>query len=323
MGLPPPPSSLPPGEEGTVSVVIPSWNSRQDLVSCLPSLLRQTLPPQSIHVVDNGSGDGTVDWLASEHPTVDVLAWPENRGFAAACNAGIARATGRFILVLNADTTLAPDCLGQLLAGAARHPNASLSPKILRGDGVHIDSTGLLLRRRRFSPMDRGEGEHDAGQYDAECEIFGPTGAAALFPRALLKDVAPEGEVYDEAFFAYYEDVDLAWRLQSLGSGSWCIPAAVVQHARRGPGTVGGPLFARGYANRYLYYLKNATRLDLLLDLPFMIPVEFVRLLRLRLRSKQAFDFVPHLRASLPRARRQRRELAARRRVSVRGLRRF
>jgi len=306
-----------------VSVVIPGWNSRDDLASCLPSLLQQSAPPASIHVVDNGSSDDTVTWIIEAFPSVEIHAWGENRGFAAACNEGIRQSDGEFVLVLNADTTLEPDCLRQLVEGAARHPGCSLSPKILRGDGKRLDSTGLLLRRRRFSPMDRGEGELDRGQYEAECEIFGPTGAASFFPRALLDDVAPDGEVYDEAFFAYFEDVDLAWRLQALGHRSWCIPAAVVSHARRGPGRVGTPLFARGYANRYLYFVKNATWLDLLLDLPCLVPMEVLRLLRLRLTSPHAFEFVRYLRASLPRARQQRRELASRRRVPARFLRHF
>ncbi len=306
-----------------VSVVIPAWNSRSDLLRCLPSLLAQTVPPASVHVIDNGSHDGTADWLRGAYPAIDTVIWPENRGFSAACNEGIRRARAEFVFVLNADTWLEAHCLERLLAAAQVHPGGSLAPRILRADGRHIDSTGLLLRRFRFSPKDRGEGEANTGQYDSELEIFGPTGAAAFYPRSALTDVAVEGEIFDEDFFAYYEDVDLAWRLQLAGRRAYFAPGAVVYHDRKGPGTPGGPLFARAYANRYLYFIKNATWLDWVLDWPVVKLVETVRLIGLRLRSRDAFAFCPILWRGWRRAWRKRRSVRRMRRVSVWDLRRF
>ncbi|MBE7559849.1 glycosyltransferase family 2 protein [bacterium] len=306
-----------------LSVVIPAWNSRADLARCLPSLFAQTQPPADIHIIDNGSSDGTVDWLRAAYPQIDVVSWPENRGFSTACNEGVRRAQSEYLLILNADTWLDARCFERLLSAAMRHPGCSLAPKILRADGIHIDSTGLLLRRRRFSPKDRGEGEEDRRQYDDDVEIFGPTGAAGFYPKSVLQSAMVEGEVFDESFFAYYEDVDLAWRLQLLGCRSYFVPDAIVHHDRKGPGRPCGPLFARAYANRYLYFIKNATWLDWLLDLPCVKVVEAIRLLRLRMRSPDAFAYWPLVKSSWRAAWRKRRQVQRLRRVSVWRLRRF
>jgi len=135
----------------------------------------------------------------------------------------------------------------------------SASPKIYRTGGQTIDSTGILLQKRRFSPADRGEGQKDQGQFDTpdQEEIFGPTGAAALYNRRALAEASLGPEVFDEDFFAYYEDVDLAWRLQLFGWRSVFVPEALAYHERKGPSERPGWLQRRAYANRYFCYIKN------------------------------------------------------------------
>jgi GT2 family glycosyltransferase len=306
-----------------IAVIIPSWNSLEVLPACLESLYSQSYPPQSICIIDNGSTDGTAEWLQENAVDAEVLFWPENRGFSVACNEGIRKTDADYVFLLNADTRLHQDCLLNLSRAAQEHENTSFSPKIFRSDGKTLDSTGLLLRRRRFSPKDRGENETDEGQYDSDVEIFGPCGAAALFPREMLESAKVDGEYLDEDFFAYYEDVDLAWRLRRMGFSSRLIAGAHVYHERGNPGTAGGSLFARAYANRYLYWIKNATCLDALLDLPIMIPIELIRLIRITLHCPCALKFIPLLLKSLPKAISKRRKLSSRFKAKAKELRRW
>src|SRR4030095_12141583 len=99
-------------------------------------------------------------------------------------------------------------------------------------DGTTLDSTGIIMLREQRH-LDRGAGETDNGQYENPEDIFGPSGAAALYRRATLDDVAINGQYFDEDFFAFREDADLAWRCRLLGWNSIYVPAAVALHRRR------------------------------------------------------------------------------------------
>src|SRR5262249_9145749 len=114
----------------------------------------------------------------------------------------------------------------------ARPDAASASGKLLRMDGKTIDSTGIIMLREQRH-LDRGAGQLDVRQYQRPEEIFGPSGAAAMYRRAALDDVAFQGQYCDEDFFAYREDADLAWRCRLLGWSSIYVPTAVARHARR------------------------------------------------------------------------------------------
>jgi GT2 family glycosyltransferase len=99
-------------------------------------------------------------------------------------------------------------------------------------DGRTLDSTGIVMTRNQRH-LDRGAGEPDQGQYETPGEVFGPTGAAALYRYDCLGDVAVDGQFFDEDFFAYREDADLAWRCRLLGWRSLYVPSAVARHRRR------------------------------------------------------------------------------------------
>jgi GT2 family glycosyltransferase len=155
--------------------------------------------------------------------------------------------------------------------------------KLLRFDGRTIDSAGqeLGLSRR---PVDRGYGELDRGRYDADAEVFGACGAAALYRRAMLDDVAlTPGEYFDERFFAFYEDLDLAWRARRRGWRAVYRHRALGFHARggsasdrrwieRGAALAGRPAEIRFHAvkNRWLTLIRNETLAGSLLHLPFI-----------------------------------------------------
>jgi len=139
---------------------------------------------------------------------------------------------------------------------------ASASGKLLRFDGRTIDSTGIVWTRNQRH-LDRGADEPDLGQYDAPQDIFGPSGAAALYRVRALHETAIDGQIFDEDFFAYREDADLAWRLRLMGWTSIYVPAAVARHRRRVTPERRSQLSAlinyHGVKNRFLLRLNNMT----------------------------------------------------------------
>src|SRR5947199_10263754 len=132
----------------------------------------------------------------------------------------------------------------------------------MRMDGTTIDSTGIIMRGEQRH-LDRGAEELDSGQFDQPDDIFGPSAAAALYRRATLEDAAINGRYFDEDFFAYREDADLAWRCRLLGWNSIYVPTAVAQHRRRVTperrGSVSREINYHSVKNRFLLRINNMT----------------------------------------------------------------
>jgi GT2 family glycosyltransferase len=239
-----------------VAVAVVTWNSTHEVEGCLRSALAEE--PAEVVVVDNDSVDATAEKVRALFLAVKIVALAENRGFAAGCNLGLSETKSPYVLLLNADARLAPGYLQLLLAELASHPRAaSATGKLVweREGARLIDSAGIELCAWALRPGDRGRGEPDRGQYDHPGEIFGPSATAAVFRRAALSKLSPE--VFDEDLFAYYEDVDLAWRLGRPGWRHLYVPGAVALHARRGADGKPPEIAARAFANRYLVWLKN------------------------------------------------------------------
>ncbi len=163
-----------------------------------------------------------------------------NTGFAAGMNRAIQLASEPFVFLMNPDVRLLPDTLARLLEQMDRLDETAyaVGPKLMRADGPELratrttDSTGVWMSRdgRHF---DRDAGKPDDGRHAAVEEVFGLTGAAVLFRRQALLDARVDGQVFDEDFFAYREDVDLAWRMRGFGYRAWYEPRAVAFHRRR------------------------------------------------------------------------------------------
>src|SRR5439155_16165933 len=135
-----------------------------------------------------------------------------------------------YVLVLNPDTVLRPNFIEELIHALDARPDAaSASGKLLRMDSTTIDSTGIVMLRSQRH-LDRGADEPDIGQFDKPEDIFGASGAAAMYRRPALEDARIDDEYFDEDFFAYREDADLAWRLRLLGWNSIYVPSAVALH---------------------------------------------------------------------------------------------
>ena len=220
-----------------LAVIIPNWNGAHLLRTCLDALRRQTFRDFETIVVDNGSTDDSLDLLAREYPEVRALPLGENLGLAGGTNAGIRATDAALIATLNNDTEADPDWLGELVGALRAHPEAgSAASKLLlfdRRDVIHSagDYYGL-----DGLPGNRGVWERDDGRYAEPELVFGACAGAAAYRRRMLEDVG----LFDESFFMYGEDVDLAFRAQLLGYRCIYVPTAIVYHMLSATG--GGPL---------------------------------------------------------------------------------
>ena len=217
-----------------------TYNSAGLLQRCLESIYAQTHRPLELIIVDNASTDGTREILAKFESQAKIIYNDANIGFAAAQNAAAQLAQGDWLLSLNPDVFLNPDFIAQAIAAAEEHPEVgAVCGKLLRWKPDQpsefsqiIDSTGIYFLPN-LRHLDRGAKELDQGQFETSEYVFGATGAAALYRNEMVQDVAVEGEFFDEQFFAYREDADLAWRAQLLGWQCLYAPRAVAWHVRR------------------------------------------------------------------------------------------
>lgn len=211
-----------------VAVVIPNWDGEDVIRDCLSSLLKQEYE-HTVVVVDNGSVDSSVEIIESEFPGVTLLKQPKNLGFAGGVNVGIRYAINEkcdFVALLNNDATADKDWLGSLVEVASANKNVgAVMSKIISSDGKYLDGTGEVYTSWGIH-YPRGRGEKAGDQYDKDVDIFGASGGASLFKIKALQEVG----LFDEDFFAYYEDVDLNWRLQLGGWRVKYAPKAEVFH---------------------------------------------------------------------------------------------
>ena len=210
------------------SIVVPNWNGADVVGGCLDSLLAQTAESRII-VVDNGSTDSSVEYLRSNYPEIELVVLTKNRGFAGGVNAGIRRAVGlgsKYIGLLNSDAITDKNWLKNLVDFLDKHPKAGIATaKILNQTGEYLDSTGDIYTIWGL-PYPLGRREADTGQYDNQRWVFGASGGASLYKTEMFNEIG----LFDEDFFAYYEDVDISFRAQLAGWKVAYVPKAVVYH---------------------------------------------------------------------------------------------
>jgi GT2 family glycosyltransferase len=213
-----------------VTVVIPNWNGRRWLGDCLSSLGAQGAPALQTIVIDNGSTDGSVEYLRAQHPTVEVISLSTNTGFAHAANVGVQAARHPIVALINTDVVLAPDWLQRMTGALAADASAaSVACKMLDlTDSTRVYDAGDVLRRDGVCEQ-RGRFGPDDGRWDTPGEVFGACAGAALYRRDAVLGVGG----FDERYFAYLEDVDLALRLRLAGYSCRYEPA-VALHAGEG-----------------------------------------------------------------------------------------
>src|SRR5215470_16399293 len=215
-----------------VAVNIVTFNSAPDIAACLESLRRQLFRDFEIHILDNASSDDTLQ-IIEPFDIEYLMRSPVNTGFCKGHNELVRRFQSEYVLFLNPDTILEPLFIAELVRALDARPEAaSASGKLLRMDGRTIDSTGIIMLREQRH-LDRGADQLDTGQFNTPEEIFGPSGAAAIYRRKALDETAVAGQYFDEDFFAYREDADLAWRCRLSGWISIYVPSAAARHRRR------------------------------------------------------------------------------------------
>ena len=257
-----------------VSLVIPNWNGLRHLRTCLDAALAQTVSSCEVVLVDNGSTDGSAEFVARNYPQVRILRKEQNLGFAAATNLGIRNTQGDYVATLNNDTEAQPTWLESLVQAMESASDVGMcASKMLFYDRRDIvNSAGIAVDKAGIA-WDRDGGATDSANDLQPCEIFGPCAGAALYRRAVLDQVG----LFDEDFFSYLEDVDLAWRGQALGWRCMYVPAARVYHVHSATGQEGSPL--KNYLlgrNKWWTIVKNYPWPQWLAHAPTIMAYDFL-----------------------------------------------
>jgi GT2 family glycosyltransferase len=247
-------------------------------------------------------------------------------------NRGIAEASSDIVLLLNPDVRVSQTMVGALHVALDGAPGDvyAVGPKLLRAVGDElaststIDTTGIVMTRTGRH-LDRGAGKADTGQYDDREEVFGISGAAVAFRKSALVEGSIEGEIFDEDFFAYREDADLAWRMRGFGYRALYEPAAIGYHLRRVTperrGSLPHAINMHSVKNRFLLRLHHADAWWLLRFGPLSLLRDFLVIgacITVERSSLPAFAWVAQ---NAGRHLRRRREILSRRQVSSAELR--
>jgi GT2 family glycosyltransferase len=256
-----------------VSIIIVSWNGRAHLPDCLGSLEKQTFSGFEAILVDNGSTDGSLEFVRERYPWVKLVELPENRGFAAGNNIGFSHSRGEYVVTLNNDTAADPGWLAELVAVADAHLAAGMVASRIcsftdhdRIDslGVHICRDGMSRgahRLRRFSTLNLERVE----------EILLPSACVALYRRAMLDEIG----FFDADFFAYCEDTDLGLRGRLAGWGAFLARDAVVYHKYSATSGAFSPLKLYLVERNHYWAALKSCPLPYLLCVPFFTVVRY------------------------------------------------
>ncbi len=306
-----------------VSVIVINYNGCSLLPVCLGSLAGQSYADLEIILVDNGSSDGSREFVKDNFPRAKIIENEVNLGFAKAADQGIENSEGEFVALLNNDTRADKDWVANLVRAAAADPTigSCASKQLNFFDPRMIDSAGILLFRGGY-PRNRGRGETDNGQFDTAGEIFGAPGASAFYRRSMLDQIG----LFDSDYFAYCEEFDLSFRAQLAGWKCEYVPEAVIYH-------MGGQTRSRNEQGFLVYYsernriftiIKNYPAGLILYYLPFLLKYELDAFIRLIKHSEKGL-LIARLDALklLPKMLKKRRRIQKDRKVGISGLRGF
>ena len=237
-----------------ISVIIVNWNGKRFLSECLDGLRRQIYQDFSVILVDNGSKDGSIDFVNRNYPEVRTIALPKNVGFPAANNYAFKTIQTEYIALLNNDAVAHNLWLKNLLDALDSHPEAGFaaSKMVFSDNSEIIDRAGDAYTRAGTGLL-RGRGK-SVSNYNKQEWIFGACAGAALYRTHMLKDIG----LFDEDFFLLYEDVDLSFRAQLMGYKCLFVPEAVVYHKASSSIVYDSPISVY-YSHRNLewVYIKN------------------------------------------------------------------
>jgi len=239
-----------------------------------------TLPADAeVLVIDNASTDGSVAFLRENYPQVRVLVNSQNLGFAGGNNSALPYVSAPYVLLLNSDVEVTPGWIEPLVATLDAHPEcAAVQPKLRAqldkayfeyagGSGGYLDNLGYpFCRGRIFQDV-----ELDQGQYDDPQEVFWATGACMLIRRSVIEQIG----LFDEAYFAHFEEIDFCWRAQNAGYTIRVEPRSMVFHVGGGTLDYAHPRKAfLNFRNSLLTLFKNLPLLTALLRIPIRLVLD-------------------------------------------------
>lgn len=257
------------------TIIIPNYNGLSFMEPCFESLKEQTVRDFKVLVVDNGSTDGSVEWL-KEHRIPSIFL-KENTGFSGAVNTGIRAADTPYVLLLNNDTRVEPGFVAAMERAMDQSPKIfSVSSRMIQMYHPELlDDAGDMYSILGWA-YQRGVGR-SSELYQKSCRVFSACAGAAIYRRAVFHEIG----LFDELHFAYLEDIDVGWRAKLYGYDNIYCPDAAVYHV--GSGTSGSRYnsFKVRLAARNCIYLnyKNMPGWQLLLNAPFLLAGIFVKYL--------------------------------------------
>jgi GT2 family glycosyltransferase len=269
-----------------VSIIIVNWNGLEHLEVCLDSLRAQTFQDFEVVLVDNGSRDGSVDFIKSRYPWVKLVELRENTGFATGNNVGLRHARGGYVVALNNDTWADPAWLQTIVAVADGNPRVGMvgsricsfdDPDVIDSLGHGVCQDGMSrgrFRLRRYSAVKMAAVE----------EILFPSACVALYRRAMLDETG----FFDDDYFAYAEDTDLGLRCRLAGWGALLATDAVVLHKYSKTGGVFSPFKIYLVERNHYWVALKTFPLCLLLLVPFFTMVRYFEQARSVLFAKGA-----------------------------------
>lgn len=308
-----------PKKKHAVAVVIVNWNGAAFIERCLNAVFCQSHHPEEVLVLDNGSSDESVALIQTHFPSVSLIKQDKNEGFARGYNLAIAETRSPYVLILNTDVFLDRDFLLYGLKALHKSPDiGSVAAKIYKADTDIVENVGQFLRP--WLKMVNGR------IADREEFVFSGSGAALLCRRKMLEDIVWQGAYFDESFFLYWEDADLAWRAQLRGWRCLFSPETKAFHLGSGSqdgkvSTLQKPAFVQRHIwkNRYLIVFQNMSFCEILILMPGLVLNELLHWIMILLRIPKRLpvfvlshiDFV----RLLPMVIRKRRFIQKRRRV--------
>ncbi|WP_232243010.1 glycosyltransferase family 2 protein [Paenibacillus sp. GSMTC-2017] len=292
----------------SVSICIVTYNSESEIANCLEAVCNQSHPIQAIIIVDNESKDSTLQTIESydsRNVPLEIISNKKNNGFAGGQNQAIKATNSDYVLVLNPDVNLGTFYIEELVNALElnRKAGSATGQLVFALDPDVIDSTGLTMGITRQA-KDRGTGDQ-ISKWQVAGEVFGVSGAASLYSRRMIQDVSVNGEFFDEQFFAYKEDVDVAWRAQKLGWKSLYEPNAKALHARgwKKGNRKSIPVFIRqhSYMNYFYTLIKNEKlSTSSFYQLPLIAGKEMLKFGYLLFREPAVLNCLPTLLRTLP-----------------------
>lgn len=241
-------------QEEIVSIIIPTFNGKHLLEQSINSALSQSYANTVVVIVDNGSTDGTNEFIQENYSEIEYIQLSKNLGYVGAVNAGIRAADTNYVAILNNDAVADSNWIEMALAVFHKNKEiACVTPKILSFyDNRRIDSSGDVMNTVGQASS-RGEGDVDCDKYNVSKFVFSASGCSPVYQTKCLKEIG----IFDDIYFAYFEDLDLSWRIQKSGYLIWYCSEATVLHRRRATSGKVNDIGLFLFRNTVICYLVN------------------------------------------------------------------